>query len=59
MMLAPPSLAIPKPSFSELVLSDRLIALAEDADRAGFTDTAERLITLACTVFDEAPTTHH
>jgi hypothetical protein len=39
---------------SELVLSDRLIALAEDADRAGYTDTAGRLLTLACSVFDEA-----
>jgi hypothetical protein len=35
-------------------LSDRLIALAEDADRAGYTTTAEQLVTLACTVFDEA-----
>jgi hypothetical protein len=59
MMLAPTTQAIPESSFSELVLSDRLIALAEDADRAGFTDTAERLITLACSVFDEAPATHH
>jgi hypothetical protein len=39
---------------SELILSDRLIALAEDADRAGYTTTAEQLVTLACTVFDEA-----
>ena len=39
---------------SELVLSDRLIALAEAADRAGLTHTAERLVTLACSVFDEA-----
>ena len=30
-------------SVSDLILSDRLIALAQDADRAGFTDTAERL----------------
>jgi len=30
---------------SELVLSDRLIALAEDADRAGYTDMAEHLLT--------------
>ena len=44
-----------KPAVSELILSDRLIALAEDADRAGYTDTAERLVTLACSVFDEAP----
>ena len=40
---------------SPLVLSDRLITLAQDADRAGFTGTAEQLVTLACTVFDEAP----
>ena len=38
------------------MLSDRLIALACDADRAGFTGTAGQLVTLACTVFDEAPT---
>ena len=44
---------------SELVLSDRLIALAEAADRAGYTDTAERLMTLACSVFDEAPHKPH
>ena len=43
----------PKPACSELMLSDRLIALAEDADKAGFTDTAERLVNLACSVFDE------
>jgi hypothetical protein len=41
-------------TLSELVLSDRLLALAEDADRAGYTDTAEHLLTLACSVFDEA-----
>jgi hypothetical protein len=43
-----------KPAVSELMLSDRLIALAEAADHAGYTDTAERLVTLACSVFDEA-----
>ena len=47
-----------KPTISELVLSDRLISLAEDADRAGYTDTAEHLVALACTVFDEAPKPH-
>lgn len=46
--------APPAPVISELVLSDRLITLAEDADRAGYTATAERLVTLACSVFDEA-----
>lgn len=45
--------------FSELVLSDRLLALAEDADRAGYTDTAEMLLSLACSVFDEAPRKPH
>lgn len=44
---------------SELILSDRLIALAQDADRAGYTDTAERLVTLACSVFDEAARKPH
>ncbi|MGC1413416.1 MAG: hypothetical protein WA864_31240 [Acetobacteraceae bacterium] len=44
---------------SELILSDRLIALAEDADRAGYTTTAEQLVTLACTVFDEAANKPH
>lgn len=48
-----------KPAVSELVLSDRLIALAEAADRAGYKDTAERLVTLACSVFDEAPRKPH
>lgn len=42
-----------QPECSELMLSDRLIRLAEDADRAGYTDTAERLVGLACSVFDE------
>jgi hypothetical protein len=44
---------------SELILSDRLIALAEDADRAGYTNTAQQLVSLACTVFDEAPKRPH
>lgn len=44
---------------SPLILSDRLISLAEAADRAGYTATAEQLITLACSVFDEAPRRPH
>jgi hypothetical protein len=44
---------------STLVLSDRLITLAQAADRAGFTGTAEQLVTLACAVFDEAPKPRH
>ena len=38
---------------SHLVLSDRLLALAQDADRAGCTVTAQQLLALAHTVFDE------
>jgi hypothetical protein len=51
--------AAAKPAISELVLSDRLISLAKDADRAGFIDTAKHLLTLACSVFDEAPKQAH
>lgn len=36
-----------------LVLSDRLITLAEDAERAGLPATATRLVRLACAVLDE------
>jgi hypothetical protein len=38
---------------SPLVLSDRLITLAQDADRAGFAVTAEHLVYLAHTIFEE------
>ncbi len=41
--------------FSPLVLSDRLIALAQAADGAGYAETAERLVTLAFAVLDQAP----
>ncbi len=46
--------ANPLPS-SPLILSDRLLALAEDADRAGMRLTAGRLVELACTVMDSPP----
>jgi len=56
-------IAMPLPTapapVSPLILSDRLIALAEAADRAGFQGTAEQLVCLACTVFDEAPRAGH
>ena len=45
----------PTPVFSPLVLADRLITLAQDADRAGYKDSATRLIGLAYAVFDEQP----
>lgn len=44
---------------TEMILSDRLIALARDAERAGFRDAAGSLVRLACAVFDEAGETHH
>lgn len=46
-------------AFSPLLLSDRLIALAQAADDAGYSDAAERLVTLAFAVLDEAPHTAH
>ncbi|MDE2582283.1 MAG: hypothetical protein KGL52_11670 [Rhodospirillales bacterium] len=38
---------------STLVLADRLIALAKEAERAGLWGTAAQLLELACAVFDE------
>lgn len=40
---------------SPMTLSDRLITLAKEADTAGYTVTAEHLVQLALTIFDEAP----
>jgi hypothetical protein len=40
---------------SPLVICDRLLTLAQDADRAGFAITAEQLLHLAYTVFEEKP----
>lgn len=47
------------PQTSPLILSDHLITLAQEADRAGYTSTARRLITLACRVFDETAQPAH
>ena len=44
---------IPKIAPSPLVLCDRLLTLAQDADRAGYAVTAEHLLHLAHTVFEE------
>ena len=46
---APP----PPPMASPLILCDRLISLAQDADRAGFAVTAEHLVHLAQAMFEE------
>jgi hypothetical protein len=51
-----PTLHEPRPTVcSPLVLADRLISLAQDADRAGYQDSATRLLGLAYAVFDEEP----
>jgi hypothetical protein len=44
---------------SKLVISDRLIALAQEAERAGYISTAHELVDLACSVFDETPRVLH
>jgi len=49
----------PEDAVSALILSDRLITLAQAADQAGLTTTAKKLVTLACTVFDEASKRPH
>ncbi|MGH7118515.1 MAG: hypothetical protein ACREFP_05950 [Acetobacteraceae bacterium] len=46
---------VPTDHFSPLVLIDRLIALAEEADRAGMERAAGSLVRLAYAVCDEAP----
>jgi len=43
----------PFPPTSPLILSDRLLSLAEAAERAGFAHTADDLVRLAHRVFDE------
>ena len=48
----------PAVQVSPLVLADRLIALAEDADRAGLRKAAWRLIRLAERVCEERPRGH-
>ncbi len=50
-----PSAAAPPPTASPLILCDRLISLAQDADRAGFAVTAEHLVHLAQAMFEEPP----
>ncbi len=48
-----PITAKPPPPASPLVLCDRLITLAQDAERAGCAVTAEHLVHLAHTVLEE------
>lgn len=41
------------PAVSPLMLADRLISLAQDAERAGYQDAASHLVTLVYTVLDD------
>ena len=54
------SLLAARAAASPLVLADRLLSLAQDADRAGYVTAASNLVSLALAVFDEtpAPTSH-
>jgi len=52
-MLQLQSVDIPRLAPSPLMLCDRLLTLAQDADRAGYAVTAEHLLQLAHTVFEE------
>jgi hypothetical protein len=40
---------------SPLIISDRLLTLAQQADKSGYPDAARRLLRLAMAVLDEAP----
>lgn len=53
--LAPPAIFAPQRPFSPLMLADRLISLAEDADRSGHRDAASTLVNLAYSVLDDGP----
>lgn len=43
---------------SPLMLADRLLTLAQDADRAGYLDAASQLVVLAFSVLDEPASGH-
>ncbi len=43
----------PLPEMSPLVLADRLIGLAQDADRAGYQETASQLVALVYAVLED------
>jgi hypothetical protein len=48
-----------EPVFSPLLLSDRLLTLAEDADKAGYRTAAESLLFLASKVLDQPSLQRH
>ena len=46
------AMLVPGGPVSPLMLADRLITLAQDADRAGYRDAATHLVSMAFTVLD-------
>ncbi len=50
-----PTLIDHAPRISPLMLADRLLSLAQDADKAGMQKPAERLLRLAFAVCKEQP----
>ena len=58
-MTQPHAVESPRPPTSPLLLCDRLLTLAQDADRAGLSVTAEHLLELAYNVFEEKPLRRH
>ena len=54
---AAPARQAPEARLSPLMLSDRLLHLAREADGAGLRDAASRLVLLACDVLDAPPGT--
>ena len=50
---------LPSSPISPLMLADRLISLAQDADRAGYSDAASRLVGLVYSVLDGSHVLRH
>lgn len=53
-MLATPDMMTPVPTISPLLLCDRLLTLAKEADRAGLRGAAEHLLELVSEVLEPA-----
>jgi len=51
--------AAPPDPISPLLLSDRLITMAEQAGQAGYRDAARRLLALACQMLNNPPLPQH
>ena len=52
------TVATAAPPVSPLMLADRLITLAQEAERAGYRSSASLLVGMAYAVFEETPKRH-